>query len=359
MLDVAITSPSLAVEDNVSGISNLTRLVILTSKNVSFRHVVIGRKDTKKRNFFWILNQVKVLIIFFRRIRTVKLVHLNIPLEKFSILINVVLVLICWIMRKKIIVHFRGGALSLHEDHSLLQRFCVRRFLKNASAVLVLGEKEKNYFKRKYRESINSKLYVLPNAVLIPDFDEIQVADKFSQSVIHFVYVGRIDLSKGLLEIVEALALCSNKFDYHFDIIGDGPDMEYFESVLRSSIGPRYTHHGTKSIDQIYSILGDCQIFLLPSHFEGLPNSLLEAMANCVVPIVTPVGSIPEVVSVNNGFLVEVNNYQMLEKAICKAVNDRSGLHEKSLAGRELMVKDYSIDTYCKKLFDIYNQTLR
>jgi len=82
-------------------------------------------------------------------------------------------------------------------------------------------------------------------------------------------------------------------------------------------------------------------------------------MANCVVPIVTPVGSIPEVVSVNNGFLVEVNNYQMLEKAICKAVNDRSGLHEKSLAGRELMVKDYSIDTYCKKLFDIYNQTLR
>jgi glycosyltransferase involved in cell wall biosynthesis len=358
MIKVAITSPSLNAKNNVSGIANHTRLVISTAKHVDYTHVTIGKKDTQKRNAYWIYSQLDILAQFVTKIRGVRLVHLNIPLTNLSIVINLLLACICLVMKKFFIVHFRGGELNLDENHSLLQRIAVRFFLNFSSAIIVLGEREKNFFYSKYKKAIKSRIYVLPNAVKIPNIDKTKVEKFFFKDVVQLVYVGRLDFSKGLMEISEALEICSDSFNYHLHIVGGGPDASDFEKKLHSCIENKYTMHGVKYIDEIYSILNDCHIFIMPSYFEGLPNSMLEAMANYVVPIVTEVGSIPEVVSSENGFLVNIKDSNMLAETLCEAVSDRRLLYNKSVKGGELIENHYSIDSYCNKLLDIYKNSL-
>jgi glycosyltransferase involved in cell wall biosynthesis len=230
-------------------------------------------------------------------------------------------------------------------------------FLKIADRVISLGEKERQYYGNYNKKKCISKVACLPNAVKITNIDEEKLKIKFEGDTLHLVYVGRIDFAKGLKEIISALQSLDD-INYFLHVIGDGPDMSEFKGKLDNSIGKRFKLHGVKSIDEIYSILEFCQIFIMPSHYEGLPNAMLEAMANYVVPIVTPVGSIPEVVSRENGYLVAVKNPKMLAETIRLANNDKNSLYLKSLAARQLMVEQYSIESYIEKLNEIYHRLL-
>ena len=357
MLKVAITSPSLIVESNVSGIANHTRLLISACKTIEFRHVTVGKKDSQKRNLVWILDQFFVIGKFAFKIVVVDIVHLNIPLANFSLYINLVLAFVSKLLGKTLVIHFRGGELSLKNNHSFIQKLIIGCFLKIADRVISLGEKERQYYGNYNKKKCISKVACLPNAVKITNIDEEKLKIKFEGDTLHLVYVGRIDFAKGLKEIISALQSLDD-INYFLHVIGDGPDMSEFKGKLDNSIGKRFKLHGVKSIDEIYSILEFCQIFIMPSHYEGLPNAMLEAMANYVVPIVTPVGSIPEVVSRENGYLVAVKNPKMLAETIRLANNDKNSLYLKSLAARQLMVEQYSIESYIEKLNEIYHRLL-
>ncbi|MDB4035279.1 glycosyltransferase family 4 protein [Pseudomonadales bacterium] len=354
MLKVAITSPSLDENEGVSGIGKHTRLLISACKNIEFRHVTVGRKDSQKRNLFWIFNQFLVIGKFAFKVVIVDIVHLNIPLANYSLYINFVLAFLTKLLGKTLVIHFRGGELSLKDKHSFLQKLIIGYFLKVADKVISLGEKERQYYVGYNKKKYVSKVVCLPNAVKITEIDGEKIKTKFEFDTLHLVYVGRIDFAKGLKEIISALQSL-NDIPYFLHIIGDGPDMSEFKGKLEDSIGKRYKLHGVKSIDEIYAILEFCQIFIMPSHYEGLPNAMLEAMANYVVPIVTPVGSIPEVVSRENGYLVAVKNPKMLAETIRLAHNDKHLLYLKSVAARQLMVEQYSIESYIEKLNEIYH----
>jgi len=359
MLRVAITSPSLDSASNISGISNHTRLVIESNDQVAYTHITVGKKDQQRRNFRWIFSQLNVLTEFVRGTRDAELVHLNIPLANLAIAVNVMLVIIAKVARKKIVVHFRGGELSLNTRPNILQRAAIIVFLKLSSAVITLGLREKEFFDANYGRGFKSKIHVLPNAVKLCEINPKSALKKFSGQCLQLVYFGRMDLAKGLVEIVQALDICSEKFEFHFHAVGAGPDLRKFEAMLGDHVTNKYTIHGPKSQDQLLAILEGCHLFMLPSYFEGLPNSLLEAMANYVVPVVTPVGSIPEIVGhLDNGFLVPVKDPKVLAETLCTAAEDRVLLAEMARRGRYLMEKSFSIDSYCERLLKIYRQVI-
>ena len=97
-------------------------------------------------------------------------------------------------------------------------------------------------------------------------------------------------------------------------------------------------------------------IFLLPSYFEGLPNALLEAMASGIVPIVTSVGSISEVVfNGENGFIVPLKDHKSISERIKILDNDRHLLENTKKSAYKSMLTDYSIQSYIIKLNRIYS----
>jgi hypothetical protein len=110
-------------------------------------------------------------------------------------------------------------------------------------------------------------------------------------------------------------------------------------------------------------ILGDAALFLsqtdalcLASYSEGIPYALLEAMAAGVVPIVTPVGGIPDVVQDGvHGAFVPVRDCDALAQAIEALARDRAALARMSAACRQRIAGAYSIERLTADFSSLYS----
>ena len=95
----------------------------------------------------------------------------------------------------------------------------------------------------------------------------------------------------------------------------------------------------------------------MPTYFEGLPMSLLECMSYGVVPVITPVGSIPEVVvDGNNGLFIKVKNTDSIVDAISKINSDRNLLNRLSVNARNTIFSKFSTQQYINQLNRIYQE---
>jgi len=147
----------------------------------------------------------------------------------------------------------------------------------------------------------------------------------FDPSVEAVVYVGRMDLTKGLHELVEAaVTLHPSRPDLHVFIVGDGADTAAVENAVLSRNAAGYIHilPGCE-FDEVAVWMTAADLVTLPSYMEGCPNVVLEALA-CGRPVVaTNVGGIPEILDDSCGQLVPPRDPIKLADALA-AVLDRS-----------------------------------
>src|SRR5438552_4923262 len=102
-------------------------------------------------------------------------------------------------------------------------------------------------------------------------------------------------------------------------------------------------------------LLGECDLFMLPSYSEGLPYALLESMAAGVPVIATPVGAIPDVVADGtHGLLVPPRDSEAIANALATLSADRERLSWMSRACRRRIRAAFSIDRVAAELGQIY-----
>ncbi len=349
---ILITSPSLDTNKNVSGISTLTSLLVKNNSHVNYYHCRVGRDDNQKRDIFWVLQQFKLIFSFILKLIKIRfdIIHINIPLSELAIIVNFILIIISKVLFKNVIVHLRGGKLSLNDNINFFQ-FCVIYFsLRFSNSIIVLGTKEKNYISKKF--SVNSKkINVLANAVVIPKFKK-----KTNFDEMNIVFLGRIDKNKGIDYILTALKDLKSKFKFKFYLAGTGPYKKTCVTKFSEHLGERFVYLGIQNHEEKSKIFSKSHIFLLPSFFEGLPNALLESMSFGVVPIVTSVGSIGEVViNHKNGIIVPKYNYTQISKNIIILFKNNNLLNKLSLNAYNTIKKSFSLDTYISELNNIYD----
>jgi teichuronic acid biosynthesis glycosyltransferase TuaC len=120
------------------------------------------------------------------------------------------------------------------------------------------------------------------------------------------VYIGRMDVKKGLRELVEAaVALGPQRPGLQVYLVGEGPDRGLIESAIQASNAASYIHVlPACSFDKVAVWMAAANLVTLPSYMEGCPNVVLEALA-CGRPVVaTNVGGIPEIMNDECGRLV-------------------------------------------------------
>jgi glycosyltransferase involved in cell wall biosynthesis len=127
-----------------------------------------------------------------------------------------------------------------------------------------------------------------------------------------FVFVGRYERRKGVEELNKVLIQFRRNltagFEFHF--IGPVPD----KKQLRDS---RIIYHGSiTESEKLKSILRKSEVLVCPSHSEGMPNVILEAMASGCAIIGTDTGAVSELVSERTGLLLTPGNVSELDKAI-------------------------------------------
>ena len=139
------------------------------------------------------------------------------------------------------------------------------------------------------------------------------------------VYIGRMDVKKGLRELVEAAAsLHPARPNMHVYMVGEGPDRPLIESAIQARNASGYIHAlPTCAFDDVAVWMAAADLVTLPSYMEGCPNVVLEALA-CGRPVVaTNVGGIPEIMSDECGRLVPPRDPVALAQALA-SVLDRS-----------------------------------
>lgn len=135
------------------------------------------------------------------------------------------------------------------------------------------------------------------------------------------LYVGNLKASKGCIDLLEAFpALLAAKPQARLLYIGDGPcRAELLQRATTLGCAERVELKGAIKHDALGDWFRAADLLCLPSHNEGVPNVVLEAMA-CGTPVVaTRVGGIPEVVPAQAGILVPVKDRAALSAALLES----------------------------------------
>ena len=137
------------------------------------------------------------------------------------------------------------------------------------------------------------------------------------------VYIGRMDIRKGLRELVDAAVwLHPRRPKMHVYLIGAGPDRPVVEAAIQASGAAGYIHalQGC-SFDDVAVWMTASDLVTLPSYMEGCPNVVLESLA-CGRPVVaTNVGGIPEIMSEACGRLVPPRDAKELAQALASVLD--------------------------------------
>ena len=179
-----------------------------------------------------------------------------------------------------------------------------------------------------------------------------------SQRPLRFGYIGRLSPEKGVLNFADALDLILPGLpEYRVTIGGAGP----LEAQIRRQLKP----HGNR-IDALGWIdhttvarrLNELRLLVLPSYSEGLPGTVLEAMA-CGTPVLaTPVGGIPDVIQDGEtGFLLSDNKPQSIASRTSEILT-KADLDGVASRARSLVEREYSFDALSTKWEELLRRLL-
>jgi glycosyltransferase involved in cell wall biosynthesis len=146
---------------------------------------------------------------------------------------------------------------------------------------------------------------------------------KISRTAELILFVGRMHHRKGIAELLDAVtALSPKRPNLRLVYLGDGPELKIMQEKVRArSLGSQVKFPGACSSGEVAQWLAAANLLALPSHSEGCPNAVIEALS-CGRPVVaTAVGGIPDLVNRACGILVPVGQVDALKDALDTALD--------------------------------------
>lgn len=167
--------------------------------------------------------------------------------------------------------------------------------------------------------------------------------------------VGRLSKEKAQADLILAFQqLCRTRADYKLVIVGDGPERAPLKATAAAlRIDKRVVFTG--QISDVQPFYATADMVVLPSHSEGSPNVLLEAMGAEVPVVATAVGGVPEIVEdETSALLVPPDDPPAMANAICRLVKDFELGARLSRNAAELVLKNHSPQQYFRSLIQTY-----
>lgn len=179
---------------------------------------------------------------------------------------------------------------------------------------------------------------------------------------VKLVYVGRVfQREKRALDLVEiGNRLVARALDFQLTIVGDGEVMSNLRERLdrNPEVKRRTVLTGWLPTEAIPDLLAGQDLFLLPGDRESMGFSLLEAMGQGVVPIITPLPGPSEVVDQETGFTVPVGDFEGFADAVATAIADPERLHQMRIAAYERVRRKFDVPVAVKAFANILDQTM-
>ena len=175
------------------------------------------------------------------------------------------------------------------------------------------------------------------------------------------IFVGNVTPAKGMFELLNA---CCQIRDIAFDLDLVGPVTARFREELvglaRARQGGCWLRiHGAVSRGEVLALMARSSAFVLPSHTEGFPVSILEAMTLGTPVIATAVGAVPDMLLGSTeercGICVQAGNVEALRVAIRQLLEQPSFARELALRAKARVVNKYSPEIVYPMYQSIWN----
>ena len=354
MVEVIIVGPNPDPAISLGGVSSVVRFIITNNYRVCYTHFEQGSRDTDNGG---IHKATRVLHNYHRwqallNEKKPAVIHYNIDLSPLSILRDYPFMRLARRKGCRLIIHVHGGVFMTSPTVPLLYDFFLKKIFNwDDSPFIVLSEREKARIEKSYGAK---NIHVLPNCV---GFPSKETKDR-SEDTIRIGYFGRITEAKGMQELLDAAIKLKEK-QVHFKIFFAGkkePPVDFVE-LFTKELGDSFQYIGIVSGKAKNEFLSGLDVFVLPSYFEGLPMSLLESMSYGIVPVVTAVGSIPEVVEDGeNGLIIKDHDVDTIVAAIERINNDKQFVAKMSSNAKETILTRFNPEHYIESLNGIYNK---
>lgn len=211
----------------------------------------------------------------------------------------------------------------------------------------------------------SGKVGVLNNAIRKPENGSLLRDDVLSKYGFRIesklvLSLGRLIKLKGYDVLIEAFRRVVAEVPEAVLLIGGDGDEKSRLIGLVDSAGLEKSIRMPGLVSEIHELLSACDLYVNSSHWEGLPMTLLEAMAHGKPMIATKVGGNPEVVHDGvTGLLVPPEDPQKLADAIIRMLRDDSFRTEAGKAAFKLFSEKYTIDRHCEALTGYYVQVMQ
>jgi glycosyltransferase involved in cell wall biosynthesis len=234
-----------------------------------------------------------------------------------------IMVLIGKMFFKKITFAPRGGGLVDEIAASNFFKLYVRLIFYYSDNIICQGTYWSDYFKSILNSQSYNKLQIVSNWIDIEKYQpkEYPSSNKDNDKEISIISMGWMEKEKGVQDLFEATLLLNTK-DIKIDIffLGDGSlknELYNRSKELNSKKNINYHFPGWIYGNDKICYLQKADIFVLSSYFEGMPNSLIEAMASKTSCISTQVGAVTDIIEHNiNGFLYDPGDVIGLAKLL-------------------------------------------
>jgi glycosyltransferase involved in cell wall biosynthesis len=203
--------------------------------------------------------------------------------------------------------------------------------------------------------NLQRKSVVIPNAVPVPDLSNWLTVKKYD-----VLFVGRLTKAKGVDILIKAIKILKEKYqmDIKTAIVGKGYlEEELKELVMELGIEKEVEFLGIRR--DIEKLMKSTKIFVLPSRWEGLPLTILEAMGSGAGIIATKVGGIPEVIEhEKEGILISPEDSTALAGAITELLKDRELREKLGINAYQKVKEKYSIEVYTRNILGFYKSLI-
>lgn len=346
------------------GISTWTSSILQSELSDTFNIVIVNSRlrgarrifEPAKISFSEVYRSVSIIALLFFRllIPRIAIVHLSSSLSRSGIIRDLICALMVKARAVPLVVHYHGNVSAIKRGGFCSWPYHVLRWLHALADINVVLSEESAAASERFVPQ--EKIRIVPNFLTNSELalrEGSRSRPKTEENKITVIYVGGLAKQKGLLEIV---AIASGLPEIDFKLIGH--DTAESKDILRGCT-ENVSIIGSKSRQEVFGYLSEGDIFLFPSHGEGFPMAVLEAMAVGLPVVATDVGAIPEVVENNRGgFVGKVGDVEGLRAAVEELVVKKYLRIEFGKFNREKVEKYYREEIVIRMLLEIYKSLL-
>jgi glycosyltransferase involved in cell wall biosynthesis len=272
---------------------------------------------------------------------------------------NLLAIPAAWLARIPIIISSRRYLADL-EWYTPWRSAVMRVIYRLSTRVTVNSRSVRDLLAR--RDSLSpEKIQVLNNAVDVDRFATAQGDREHlfpgtgSHSKLIAVVANMYSRVKGHTHLISAASsVCRDIPEAIFVLIGDGKERPNLEQQVRQAgLEKNFLFLGSRG--DVPELLACCNLFVLPSEAEALPNALLEAMAAGLPVVGTRVGGIPEIIRNGmDGLIVPAKDPHALAEAILRILQNPRLAKQLSQAGQDMVRAHFGFDRLLAELEQLY-----